>query len=168
MVAPKPQRIETKNIIRREIGTEGKLVNGFAKPSRQDRISAELALVEQFPGTVVELLQNKAGGNAFGVLVNLGIHEIAHHQIVLDRAQAFARWDNQGQPLAIALHYRNNAIEIEMAILGTRKVAIPQQVIEAITIQLARNELCNQRYRKTVLKHRHKVSGEFWVMGPQE
>ena len=63
-------------------------------------------------------------------------------------------------------HGRENAVEVKLPIAGARAVAVSQQIVEAITIQLATDQgFDHPPFRLTTFEEiRHCISGPWCVV----
>ena len=95
------------------------------------------------------------------MVVDAAIHQIAHHEVVLDGHQSLGM---NGQ-LAIGGQGqgRQDPFEIQLSVLRSGAVAVSEQVIQTIAVKLAAHQLLHQWARCTTcfqqLCHRSGGSG---------
>ena len=76
------------------------------------------------------------------MVVDAAIHQIAHHQVVLNGHQSLGvdrqlTVGGQGER-------RKDPFQVQLAVLRPCAVAVPQQVIQAVAVELAADQLLHQ------------------------
>ena len=118
---------------------------GIPQPAAHHTVSPD-PLRAQLPSCFNKALKQPVADHVEAMVVNAAIHQAAHHQIVLHSHQTLGM--NGEITIGCDGQCRQNPLQIELSVTGSSAVAVSEQVIKPVAVQLTAHQSFDQRMRR--------------------